>query len=65
MFRFSTKIKLDRALYDRLAEIAKAGGYSSTDELVVHILEREAAKFSEADDDQEVEKQLRGLGYIE
>ncbi len=65
MFRFSTKIKLDRALYDRLTEIAKAGGYSSTDELVVHILEREAAKFSEADDDKEVEKQLRGLGYIE
>jgi hypothetical protein len=65
MFRSSTKIKLDRVLYDRLAEIAKAGGYSSTDELIVHILEREAAKFSEADDDQEVEKQLRGLGYIE
>ena len=65
MFRFSTKIKLDRALYDRLTEIAKAGGYSSTDELVVHILEREAAKFSEADDDKEVEQQLRGLGYIE
>ena len=65
MFRSSTKIKLDRVLYDRLAEIAKAGGYSSTDELIVHILEREAAKFSEAAADQEVEKQLRGLGYIE
>ena len=65
MFRSSTKIKLARVVYDRLAEIAKAGGYSSTDELIVHILEREAAKFSEADDDQEVEKQLRGLGYIE
>ena len=65
MFRSNTKIKLDKSLYDRLAEIAKSGGYSSTDELVVHILEREAAKFSEADDDQEVEKQLRGLGYIE
>jgi hypothetical protein len=65
MFCSNTKIKLDRALYDRLVEIAKAGGYSSTDELVVHILEREAAKFSEADDDKEVEKQLRGLGYIE
>ncbi len=65
MFRSNTKIKLDKALYDRLAEIAKAGGYSSTDELVVHILEREAAKFSDTDDDKEVEKQLRGLGYIE
>lgn len=65
MFRSHAKVKLDKALYDRLAEIAKAGGYSSTDELAVHILEREAAKFSETDDDKEVEKQLRGLGYIE
>jgi hypothetical protein len=65
MFRSHTKIKLDKALHDRLAEIATAGGYSSTDELVVHILEREAAKFSDTDDDKEVEKQLRGLGYIE
>ena len=48
-----------------LGEIASAGGYSSTEEFIVHILEKEAAKFEDATDDAEVQKQLRGLGYIE
>ena len=65
MFSSNTKVKIDKQLYARLAEIAKTGGYSSTAEFVSHILEREAAKFDEADDEAEVEKQLRGLGYIE
>jgi hypothetical protein len=44
---------------------ASAGGYSSTQEFIVHILEKEAAKFDDATDEAEVQKQLRGLGYIE
>ena len=64
MFGLQRKIKIDNALYDRLASVARAGGYSSANELIVHILEREADKF-DGDDDKEVEKQLRGLGYIE
>ncbi len=27
------KIKIDKALYDRVADVAKKGGYSSTDEI--------------------------------
>ena len=65
MFGSDTKVKLAKPLYERLAAIARAGGYSSTDEFVVHILEKEAAKFDGAEDDAEVQKQLRGLGYIE
>ena len=64
MFGFHVKVRIDKALYDRLAAIARAGGYSSANELIVHILQREADKFDEHDD-KEVEKQLRGLGYIE
>ena len=64
MFGSQRKIKIDKTLYERLAAVARAGGYSSASELIVHILEREADKFDQ-DDDQEVEKQLRGLGYIE
>ena len=59
------KVAIDKGLYDRLGGIAEVGGYSSLDEFIVHILEREAAKFDEAQDEAEVEKQLRGLGYIE
>ena len=65
MFSSSVKIKIDKALYDRLMRIATSGGYSSTNEFIVHVLEREAAKFDEADDDADIENRLRGLGYIE
>ena len=65
MFSSDVKVKLSKPLHERLAEIASAGGYSSTDEFIVHILEKEAAKFDDATDDAEVQKQLRGLGYIE
>ncbi|MBN1853304.1 MAG: hypothetical protein JW829_11290 [Pirellulales bacterium] len=61
----SIKVKIDKALYYRLANVAKIGGYSSTDELITHILEKEISRFDEAEDDAEVRKQLRGLGYIE
>lgn len=59
------KIKIDKPLYTRLNDVAKIGGYSSTDEFIIHILEKESSKFDEVSDDAEVEKQLRGLGYIE
>lgn len=65
MFSSYVKIKVDKKLHERLTRVAEAGGYSSTDELVIHILERETAKFDDAQDNTEVEKQLRGLGYIE
>jgi len=65
MFSNSVKVRINKTLYQRLEEIAKVGGYSSVDEFIVHILEKETARFDEAQDDAEVEKQLRGLGYIE
>lgn len=65
MFGSDTKVRIAKPLYQRLAEIASAGGYSSTDEFIVHILEKEAAKFDSAADEEEVRRQLRGLGYIE
>jgi hypothetical protein len=63
----SIKIKLDKALYERLAAAAARAGYASTDEFIVHVLERAAAGGGPGDatTDAEVEKQLRGLGYIE
>lgn len=65
MFSRNKKVAIDKKLYERLANIADAGGYSSLDEFVVHILEREAENFSTDHDEEQAEKQLRGLGYIE
>jgi hypothetical protein len=59
------KIKIDNELYGRLAELAKRVGYSSTDELIAHVLEREVAVLEDAENDEQVEERLRGLGYIE
>ena len=61
----SAKVKIDKSLYRRLAEVAVIGGYSSTNEFITHILEKEVARFEDAEDNEEVAKQLRGLGYIE
>lgn len=62
---FEAKIKLEKALYDRVAAMAKRAGYSSPDEFVVHCLEKELAQLEGAGSDENVEERLRGLGYIE
>ena len=59
------KIKLDAHLYDRVKKIAEIAGYSSTDEFIVHIIEKELSRLESAETDEKVEERLRGLGYIE
>ena len=59
------KIKIDKALYERLAAIGEKAGYSSVEEFVTHLIERELAQFDEAQTDEQIEERLRGLGYIE
>ncbi len=62
---FSAKIKLEKSLYDRVARAGERAGYSSTDEFVTHVLEKAVSDLQDESSDEEVEKQLRGLGYIE
>jgi metal-responsive CopG/Arc/MetJ family transcriptional regulator len=64
LFSGNRAIKIDKQLYERLAEVAKREGYASTDELIRHVLER-AAGSSDDMDARHAEEQLRGLGYIE
>ena len=59
------KIKLDSHLYDRAKKVAEIAGYSSAEEFVIHIIERELKQLESADSDEKVEERLRGLGYIE
>ena len=58
-------IKLVKELSQRIEQCAKAGGYSSAQEFVEHILERELAKMEDAQSDDEIAKKLKGLGYID
>lgn len=58
------KIKIDKALYDKIKKYAEMSGYSSAEEFVTHCLEKEVAKIEEADSEEEIKKKLKGLGYI-
>ena len=64
---FSGTIKLKKDLIQRVERCAKAGGYSSPQEFIEHIIERELAKLELGDDqsDEEIVKKLKGLGYID
>ncbi|MCK5407267.1 MAG: hypothetical protein KAJ17_12280 [Candidatus Krumholzibacteria bacterium] len=58
------KIKLDRDLYERTKKAAELAGYSSVDEFVIHVLEKELAGIDDGASDEEIKKKLEGLGYI-
>ena len=61
------KLKLDAHLYDRARKVAEIAGYSSVDEFIIHVIEKELAQLeaSEGQADEKVQERLRGLGYIE
>jgi hypothetical protein len=60
----SAKIKIDKALYEKIKRYAEIAGYSSPGEFVTHCLEKEVDKIEEADSEGEIKKKLKGLGYI-
>jgi metal-responsive CopG/Arc/MetJ family transcriptional regulator len=61
---FGKKVKLEADLYDKVKRYAGIAGYSSVEEFVAHALEKEIARFEDADSEEEIRKRLKGLGYI-
>ncbi len=62
---FGPKIKIDKELMDKIKKYAGVAGYSSPEEFVQHVLEKEIAKLDEGgDSDEEIKNKLKGLGYI-
>lgn len=57
-------IKLDKALVTRAKRYADLAGYSSVEEFIQHVLEKELAKLEGSDSEEEIKKKLKGLGYI-
>ncbi|MGO9273373.1 MAG: hypothetical protein ACLQOO_24570 [Terriglobia bacterium] len=62
---FNTTIKLKKKTWQRVKRCSEAAGYSSPEEFVEHVLERELAKLEDAESDAEIVKKLKGLGYLE
>ena len=58
-------IKLNTDLWQRVEEHAKEAGYSSPEEFIEHVLEKALAESEEAASKEEVERRLKGLGYLE
>ena len=59
-------IKVDKALYGRVKQAAEKAGYSSLEEFVTYMIEKELSDLeAPSDDGDAVNDQLRGLGYIE
>lgn len=58
-------VKLEKALFNRIKKCAEVAGYSSAEEFVVHVLEKEMSQLEDAESDEEIAKKLQGLGYID
>ena len=62
---FSGKIKLDKKLLEQAKTYAAQAGYSSVEEFITHLIEREVSKLDKDNEsEEEVKKRLEGLGYI-
>ena len=61
---FGSSIKLDKTLLAKARRYADLAGYSSLEEFITHLLEKEIAHLETAGTDDEIKKRLKGLGYI-
>ncbi|MGC1872608.1 MAG: hypothetical protein WA700_16740 [Acidobacteriaceae bacterium] len=60
-----TSIKLKKELWAKVKRVSLAGGYSSPEEFVEHVLDKEISKLDEAQTDEEIVRKLKGLGYLD
>ncbi len=58
------KVKLDKDLLEKVKKFSEMAGYSSVEEFITHCLEKEISSLEGSDNEEEVKKKLKGLGYI-
>ena len=64
-FHVCLQIKLNPELWAKVKKCAEAGGYSSPQEFVEHVLEKELKTLDESESDEEIARKLKGLGYLD
>jgi hypothetical protein len=62
---FKTTVKFDKSVMERIKKCSELAGYSSPEEFVQHIVEKELARLEDAESDEEIVKKMKGLGYLE
>lgn len=60
---FAPKVHLDSNLYERAQKRARELGYSSLQEYVQHLIERDLESLSE-EEQAALDERLKGLGYL-
>ncbi len=59
------KVKIDKSILERCRKCAEAAGYSSVEEFIEHVLEKELKQIESAGTSEDaITESLRGLGYI-
>jgi predicted DNA-binding protein len=58
-------VKLSSGLWQRVQQCAAKAGYSSAEEFIEHAIEKELARLEDAEAHEEVERRLKGLGYLQ
>ncbi len=65
----SYKVKIEGELLGKVKQCSEAVGFESIDQFVLYMLEKETKKILAQDETpiskEEIQKRLRGLGYIE
>ncbi len=58
-------VTLKSTTWNKVKKVAAAGGYSSPEEFVEHVIEKELARMDDAESEEEIARKLKGLGYID
>ncbi len=61
---WGSKVRIDKDLLEKATRYAQVAGYSSVEEFINHVVEKELAQLEDADSEEEIKKRLKGLGYI-
>jgi len=61
------KLRFDSATIERIRKISEAGGYSSPEEFLMHVIERELDLLDsdQGESEEDIRRKMEGLGYIE
>jgi len=61
------KLGFDSATIERIRKISEAGGYSSPEEFLMHVIERELDLLDsdQGESEEDIRRKMEGLGYIE
>ena len=62
---FGPSLKIDKNLWERITKVSETAGYSSPQEFVHHVLDRELKKLENAESKETLIAKMKGLGYLE